>query len=116
MKRKLPLLLAALLAAAVAAGGALAASVVPTLIPGSPATDKTCEVQFPGTIEFKVEGPDVSGTHTDGTLSVNIVQPSTVNPSIGASFDFSANFKVVGVIVKDGVDGANKYDYLPDGI
>ena len=114
MKRKLSVL-AALLTAGVAVGTAVAASVVPTIITGASNTDKTCAVQFPGTIELKVD-QGTAGTYTDGALTVTVVKPSSLAPTNANSVDFTASFKVVGVIVKDGVDGANRYDYLPGGI
>jgi hypothetical protein len=92
-----------------------AASVTPTVIPGGQNTDKTCAVVMPGTLEFKIEPvPDGTNDYSDGFLSVTIVKPSSLAGSVN-SFDFTSNILVDGVIVKDGVDGANWYDYLPAG-
>lgn len=112
----LTLSLVASLLATMSLGTALAASVTPTVIPGASNTDKTCEVQFPGTVELKVEPvPDGTYTRTDGTLTVSIVKPSSIAGSVN-SFDWTATGgDVLGVIVKNGVDGANRYDYGPDG-
>jgi hypothetical protein len=94
---------------------ALAASVTPTLIPGADNTNKTCAVVMPGTTELKVDPvPNGSYSQTDGTLTVQIVKPSTLAGS-PYSFDWTSNITVLGVIVKDGVDGANWYDYRPSG-
>ena len=98
---------------------AMAASVTPTIIPGADNLDKTCAVVMPGTIELKydAEPPDGTTPYSDGTLSVSIVKPSTLAGSLN-SFDWtktSGSVVVMGVIVKDGVDGANWYDYSPDG-
>jgi hypothetical protein len=94
--------------------GALAASVIPSVIPGGTNTDKTCAQVFPGTKELKIDQePSGTITRSDGYLEVTVVAPSSLG---GAnSFDFTANKYVLGVIVKDGVDGANVYDYRPDG-
>jgi hypothetical protein len=94
-----------------------AASVPPSVIPGADNTDKTCEALFPGmeTTELKVEPvPDGTNTYGDGTLSVSMVKPSTLAGSLN-SFDWTSNIKVLGVLVKDGVDGANFYNYSPAG-
>jgi hypothetical protein len=104
----------------VAAGGLLvvsgtaasAASVEPTVIPGASNTDKTCAVQFPGTTELKADNNPQSQTLSDGVLSVNIVRPS-VGTTNENSFDWTSNIDVLGVIVKNGDDGANRYDYSP---
>jgi hypothetical protein len=92
-----------------------AASVTPTVIPGAANTDKTCDVVMPGTLELKVDN-GTAGTYTsgDGTLTATIVQPSTLAGSLN-SVDWSSNIPVVGVIVKDGVDGANWYNYGAPG-
>jgi len=106
----------ALVLSFVLGGVALAASVTPTLIPGSDNTNKTCAVVMPGTTELKQDGTNGPGPFnpSDGTLSVSIVKPSagSTNPN---SFDWTSNIPVVGVIVKDGVDGANWYNYSPAG-
>lgn len=92
-----------------------AASVTPTVVPGASNTDKTCAAVFPGTIELKIEPvPDGNYGDSDGTLTVTIVKPSTLAGSLN-SFDWTSNIPVLGVIVKDGVDGANAYDYSPSG-
>lgn len=91
---------------------ALAASVTPTVIPGGANTDKACAVVMPGTTELKIDNMNGSGPYaaSDGVLSVNVVKPSagSVNPN---SLDWTSNIPVSGVIVKDGTDGANWYDY-----
>ncbi|MFO7632506.1 MAG: SdrD B-like domain-containing protein [Caldilinea sp.] len=100
----------------VSSGVAMAASVEPTVIPGADNNNKTCAVVIPGTTELKIDGTTGDGpfSKSDGTLSVSVVKPSagTTNPN---SFDWEANIRVVGVIVKNGVDGANWYDYGPTG-
>jgi hypothetical protein len=108
-------LMAAIVLVLVSTTAVWAASVTPTVIPGAENTNKTCAVVMPGTIEFKIEPvPDGNYTKGDGVLSVNITKPSTLAGSLN-SFDFTANIPVLGVIVKDGVDGANFYDYSPAG-
>jgi hypothetical protein len=100
---------------AFSASAVWAASVTPTVISGADNLNKTCAVVMPGTIELKVEPvPDGTYTESDGTLSVDIVKPSTLAGSLN-SFDWTSNIAVVGVIVKDGADGANSYDYRPGG-
>lgn len=97
-------------------GVASAASVEPSVIEGSSNTNKTCTaVMGPGYTEFKIE-PVPDGTYyaSDGMLGVDIVKPSTLAGSSN-SFDWTSNGPVLGVIVKDGVDGANFYDYRPGG-
>jgi hypothetical protein len=92
--------------------------VTPSVIPGSDNTDKTCEVVFPGTTELKVEPFTQSGSESDGTLSVTWTKPSQHRPDGVTSdnnFDWTSNIPVVGVIVKNGVDGANSYDYGTPG-
>ncbi len=99
---------------ALASGTVLAASVTPDVIPGGQNTDKTCAVVFPGTLELKIEPvPDGTYPATDGVLSVTVDKPSTEGGT--NSFDWSANIPVEGVIVKDGNDGANVYDYPTPG-
>jgi plastocyanin len=108
----MPLLIVLLLAMPQAVS---AASVTPTVIPGADNTDKTCAVVMPGTIELKIEPvPDGSYGANDGMLYVQIVKPSTLAGSDN-SFDWTSNIRVLGVVVKDGVDGANFYNYGPDG-
>lgn len=94
---------------------AVAASVTPTPIPGSNNDGKLCSDVLQGSTELRVDGPDVGGVKTDGTLTVTITQPSSLAPSIGASFDWTSNIPVLGVIVKDGIDGAFYYNYSPAG-
>lgn len=89
-----------------------AASVDPIHIPGPDNTNKTCAVVMPGTIELKIE-PVATGDASDGLLNVSIIVPSTAGTP--NSFDWTSNINVLGVIVKDGVDGANWYDYSPGG-
>jgi hypothetical protein len=96
------------------AAAALAASVEPIRYPGS--ENYTCSMYFgdiEGLIEYKIE-PFSSGDYTDGMLSVNIVSPSTEALTNQNSFDWSSNIAVLGVVVKDGVDGSNIYDYSDD--
>jgi hypothetical protein len=105
----------ALIMTLVFTGVALAASVTPTVIPGASNTDKTCAEVMPGTYELKHDLDEDKWSDTgDGSLIVNYVKPSTLAGSIN-SFDWTSNILVLGVIVKDGVDGANWYDYSPAG-
>ncbi len=106
----LALALAVMLVLALVAG-ALAASVAPVHLTGASNQGKTCSDVLPGSTELKVE-PVGGGTYTrsDGTLAITIVKPSTT-PGSTNSFDWTANAYVAGVVVKDGVDGANWYDY-----
>jgi hypothetical protein len=76
---------------------ASAAHVAPTVEPGN----ATCPT---GTTELKVE-PVVSGTFSDGTLTVTLVVT-------GATFDWTSNIGVDVVIVKGGPN-SNFYDYRP---
>jgi hypothetical protein len=111
---------------AVGAAAVWAASVTPTVIPGSDNGDKTCAVQFPGTTELKLENPqDAAGNPVPGTypvsaggFSVTFTIPSSEQPTNLNSLDFTAGSgtAVIGVIVKNGNDGANKYDYSPNGV
>ena len=106
------LAISALIFASTLAG---AASVTPVVIPGSDNTNKTCAVVMPGTIELKTAGGNPqSQVLTDGVLIVTITRPS-VTSSNPNSFDWVANIPVLGVIVKDGEDGANFYNYSPGG-
>jgi hypothetical protein len=81
---------------------ASATHVTPTLEPGNPA----CPA---GTITLKIE-PVVSGTFTDGTLTVTIVVRDTAD---GQVFDFTSNIGVDQVIAKGGPN-ANVYTYLTE--
>lgn len=106
-----------LLALALVFGSVFAASVDPIHIPGASNTDKTCAVLYPDTpiVELKIEPvPDGSYSHSDGVLTVHLVKPSVLAGSLN-SFDWTANITVMGVVVKNGVDGANFYDYSPTG-
>ena len=94
---------------------AQATHVTPEFLAGSRNLGKTCgELEGSGQswLEFKLEqskGNLSSGTHTDGTLTVTIS-----NFTFGdTSFDWTSNIGVDGVVVKDGVDGANFYRYDP---
>jgi hypothetical protein len=92
------------------------AGIVPTVIPGGTNVDKTCGVVFPGTIELKQDPFNApGGSLNDGTLFVDWVSPSTLTPANPNTLDWTSNIAVLGVIVKDGVDGANVYDYSPGG-
>jgi hypothetical protein len=93
----------------------MAASVEPTVIAGSDNLNKTCAVVMPGTYELKYDFDEAKWSDTgDGSLEVNYVKPSTLAGSVN-SFDWTSNILVLGVIVKDGVDGANWYDYRAAG-
>jgi hypothetical protein len=81
---------------------ASATHVAPTQAPGNPACP-------PGTITLKIE-PVVSGTFTDGTLTVTIVVRDTAG---GQVFDFTSNIGVDQVIAKGGPN-ANIYTYDPE--
>jgi hypothetical protein len=105
-------------------GVASAASVPPVLIPGANNDGKTCAEKYgsayPGVRELRIEKDPIadaviSTTQDDGLLRVTIVVPSTEDLSNSNSFDWSSNASVLGVIVKDGVDGAYWYDYSPGG-
>jgi len=113
-KYTLALVIALLLVSATAVW---AASVIPTVITGASNLNKTCAVVMPGTTELKQDDTNGSGPFypSDGTLSVTITKPSAGTPTNLNSFDWTSNIAVVGVIVKDGVDGANWYDYSPAG-
>lgn len=114
MKKYIWLLLIAVLLFGTSA--VLAASVTPTVIPGASNTDKTCAVVLPGSTELKIEPvPDGTYSSNDGMLAVNIVKPSVGATSIN-SFDWTSNIPVSVVIVKNGNDGANKYDYTADPV
>jgi hypothetical protein len=89
--------------------------IVPVVIPGGQNTDKTCGVLIPGSIELKQEPFNASGNLNDGTLFVSWVKPSTLYPLNPNTLDWTSNIAVLGVVVKDGVDGANFYDYRPGG-
>ena len=94
---------------------AQATHVPPDLLAGASNDGKACaDLQGSETWEeFKLEetqGNLSSGSHTDGTLTVTIS-----NFTLGdASFDWTSNIGVDGVVVKDGVDGANFYLYDPE--
>ncbi len=96
----------------------LAASVDPTVVTGATNIGKTCRVLFPGTTEVKFDNSPQSGTLPAGDGgSITIVRPSTQLPINPNSIDFTSDgVNILGVIVKDGVDGANVYDYRPDGV
>jgi hypothetical protein len=81
---------------------ASATHVTPTEVRGNPA----CPA---GTTTLKIE-PVVSGTFTDGTLTVTIVVRDTAD---GQVFDFTSNIGVDQVIAKGGPN-ANVYTYSPE--
>jgi hypothetical protein len=90
------------------------AGIVPYVISGGQNTDKTCVAVFgplEGLEELKQEPFNASGNLNDGTLFVSWVKPSTLTPANPNTFDWTSNIPVLGVIVKDGDDGANVYDY-----
>lgn len=94
---------------------AQAGHVPPELLAGASNQGKTCrELEGAGQTwaEFKLEKEKdnlSSGSHTDGTLTVTIS-----NFTFGeASFDWTSNIGVDGVVVKDGNDGAHFYRYDP---
>jgi hypothetical protein len=93
-----------------APSGSVFATVAPTHIPGASNTDKTCAAVLPGTIELKQEPFGASGSQNDGSLFVTWVKPSAGSSNVN-SFDWTSNIPVAGVVVKDGVDGANFYNY-----
>lgn len=98
---------------ALSIGPLLASSVTPTHLPGASNDGKNCADVIPGSLELKIEPvPDGTYGDTDGYLSVEIVKPSTV-PGTVNSFDWTSNIPVLGVVVKNGNDGANFYDYRP---
>jgi hypothetical protein len=124
----------AALVCVIGSGTAWAASVTPSVVPGNSNEGKTCAVLFPGTTELKKEGVNSNGEQTvknfnvsSGGFSIDFRTPSVTvgvlpngNP-LNNSLDFTANagatgLTVLGVIVKDGEDGANTYDYRPAGI
>ena len=88
----------------------------PTVIPGASQNEaKTCAYQIEGSVEFKLD-PVPDGTYSAGASNVlSIVKPSEV-PGSEESFDFTSTVAVLGVIVKDGNDGANFYNFGPSGI
>jgi len=95
------------------ASNVFAASVTPTVIPGSNNDGKSCAEAFAGLglTELKFDPPN-TGSLAAGTGSISIVHPSVNPPGNPNSIDFtSTGVSIWGVIVKDGVDGANKYDY-----
>jgi hypothetical protein len=89
------------------AGTAMAALVDPTHLDGASNGGKSCEANFPGTTEIFVD-KGASGTYS----GITVVKPSETPGAPAASFDFSSATRlIVGVVVKDGVDGANVYDF-----
>ena len=88
-----------------------ATDVTPVLLAGASNDGKTCaDLQGSETWEeLKLEGGDLTdGPHDDGTLEVTI-------SNLGEfTFDWTSDIGVDGVVVKDGVDGANFYLYDPE--
>lgn len=119
MKFNLKILVIALLCLFAWVNIVSAASVTPSFISGANNKGKLCADVIPGTTEFKITPPDTAftGSFNDGVLFVSIVKPSTLALLAGAdkSFDFTSNIAVLGVVVKDGEDGAYFYDYRPSG-
>ncbi len=90
---------------------AQAGHVQPVLIAGATNQGKSCaDLQGSETWEeLKLEdGGLTNGPHDDGTLEV------TISKLTDLSFDWTSNIGVDGVVVKDGVDGANFYLYDPE--
>lgn len=89
--------------------------VVPSLINGTSNNASLCSVQYPGSTELKFD-PPTSGTLSQDGLSVTMTRPSTLTPSNANSIDWSVTGgTILAVIVKDGVDGSNNYDYTGTG-
>ncbi|MFL5895342.1 MAG: thrombospondin type 3 repeat-containing protein [Thermoleophilaceae bacterium] len=104
---------AALLAVAALASApaALAASVDPTFSAGNPQCSDF------GLIGLNIDSPKAGGQHSDGTLTVSIVQTQTAGPIVS----WSSNIGVDSVIVKGGNGsggggdpGSNVYTYSPE--
>jgi hypothetical protein len=89
-------------------GSARAASVEPTVVAGNPGC---ADVGITNATEIKIEPPATTGS-ADG-FSVSVVYNAD-NTGL-ASFTAAENTLVLGVIVKGGEQGANFYDYRPDG-
>ncbi len=89
--------------------------VTPSPIPGANNDNKLCRDVIPGSTEFRVDGTSLDGTYTDGTITIRVFNRSTVQPH-GLSFEVESGPAVLGAVVKDGVDGANFYDYRSDGV
>jgi hypothetical protein len=115
-KQRARLAVATLVGVALLAGAssALAASVDPVHIPGSNNDGKSCAEVFPGATGLTEisTGSSEDGTYTNGAFSVTVTKTSA------SSLNFVAGpgTIVIGAIVKDGVDGANFYDYSPAGV
>src|SRR5688572_23553871 len=110
------LLVVGLAGTALAAQNATDGGITPTLITGTSNNASLCSVLYPGTTELKVNAPFTSPHElTDGTLTVKVIRPSTssTTPTTDNSIDWEhvSGPDVVAVIVKDGVDGANNYNY-----
>ncbi|HYI21311.1 MAG TPA: hypothetical protein VEX62_01625, partial [Candidatus Limnocylindrales bacterium] len=121
MKRTIAVFVTAL--TVLTTGTILGASVAPTHLEGSSNAGKECTDVYPnveGLQQLKIEGATPedpfpgSGNYNDGTLFVSIVMPSATGTSAN-SIDWTSNIDVLGVVVKDGTDGANWYDYSPAG-
>jgi hypothetical protein len=99
--------------AAILPATAFAATVTPTVLGGAGNEGKECKDLYgPNVYQLKVEGAVDSGTYPDDMdmLTVTVVRPSSGSTNQN-SFDWTSNIDLVGVVVKDGVDGANWYDY-----
>lgn len=93
----------------------MAASVVPTVIPGAPNPDPPTGDGVCYNLTLEEDQVEVAnGTYSDGTLTVTISNVS-FKEGEGRSFDWSSNIPVSVVYVKDGIDGTNMYDYRPGG-
>jgi hypothetical protein len=122
MKNGYKLLIVGILCFMAIVGFASAASVPGQPLAGTDAKLFTCDkvmgVEY-GQYKFDpvrpVDDPIPYGTYNDPFNVLTIVVPSILSPSYN-SIDFtSPSYKVMGVIVKDGIDGAFFYDYRPGG-
>jgi hypothetical protein len=94
-----------------------APSAAPIFLAGGGGTNYTCSdlaaTYAPGATWFELKldrFPKASETVTDGVLSVDITNGTSV------SFDYSANRGIDAVFVKSGADGHHLYNYSPEAI
>lgn len=92
-----------------------APSSAPIFLAGGPGTNYTCSDlaarYAPGATWFELKldrSPQASESVSDGVLSVNITNGTSV------SFDYSANRGIDAVFVKSGADGHHLYNYSPE--